>query len=206
MEILEAKTQKLTIKSGQDKQYLLPVYESCSGKIEINLMLEDDARCELYVLGIFNKGNSDILIKTVNKGKGSSVKTVAGLVIFQDAQVNVEGLVKVEKGAIGSDSQLNIQSMILSESARISFVPSMEIEENDVTASHGAAIKNIEQEQVFYMRSRGVPLDLVNELLIKGFLKEISDKIPHEIQSEFDMIIEEQLDINSCLLNCEYCK
>ena len=79
------------------------------------------------------------------------------------------GRIHIHADSDDSHSDLNTASLLLSETARINAKPELEIYSEDVTASHGATIGQLDAEALFYLRSRGIPTDEANALLKYGF-------------------------------------
>lgn len=79
------------------------------------------------------------------------------------------GRIHIHRGADDSHSDLNTANLLLSESARINAKPELEIYAEEVTASHGATIGQLEDQALFYLRSRGIPADQASALLKQGF-------------------------------------
>ncbi|TVQ30571.1 MAG: Fe-S cluster assembly protein SufD [Wenzhouxiangella sp.] len=79
------------------------------------------------------------------------------------------GRIHIARGADDSHSDLNTANLLLSESARINAKPELEIYAEEVTASHGATIGQLDDTALFYMRSRGIPASEAAALLKQGF-------------------------------------
>jgi Fe-S cluster assembly protein SufD len=79
------------------------------------------------------------------------------------------GRIHIHPDSDDSHSDLNTASLLLSETARINAKPELEIHSEDVTASHGATIGQLDADALFYLRSRGLPTDQANALLKYGF-------------------------------------
>ncbi|TVS12698.1 MAG: SufD family Fe-S cluster assembly protein [Wenzhouxiangella sp.] len=79
------------------------------------------------------------------------------------------GRIHIQRGADDSHSDLNTANLLLSESARINIKPELEIYAEEVTASHGATIGQLEDSALFYLRTRGLPVDQAMALLKYGF-------------------------------------
>ena len=86
----------------------------------------------------------------------------------------------VERGAKGSAAHQSNRNLLLSDEASLDTKPHLEIDDDDVTASHGAAIGALDPEQLFYLRSRGIPENVANDLLTIGFIGALIDRMPHE--------------------------
>lgn len=79
------------------------------------------------------------------------------------------GRIHIQRGADDSHSDLNTANLLLSENARINTKPELEIYAEEVTASHGATIGQLEDSALFYLRTRGLPVDQAMALLKYGF-------------------------------------
>ncbi len=97
------------------------------------------------------------------------------------------GKVFVAVGASGTDGYQSNKNLLLSNDARIDTKPQLEIFNDDVKCSHGATVGQLEEEELFYLLSRGLNESLAKNLLTYGFAEEIVNKI--EIES-----IKKQLD------------
>ena len=90
------------------------------------------------------------------------------------------GTVYVQPGAIKTDSHQEDKNLVLSPDAEVDSKPSLYIWADDVKCGHGATAGNIDQDTVFYMRSRGIDLETASRLLIYGFASEIIDTVEDE--------------------------
>lgn len=97
------------------------------------------------------------------------------------------GKVFVAVGASGTDGYQSNKNLLLSNDARVDTKPQLEIFNDDVKCSHGATVGQLEEEELFYLLSRGINELLAKNLLTYGFAEEIVNKI--EIES-----IKKQLD------------
>ena len=71
------------------------------------------------------------------------------------------------------------QSLLLSPDAEIDTKPELEIFADDVKCSHGATVGELDAEQLFYLRSRGIPDPAAREILVRAFLAEALDAVVH---------------------------
>ncbi len=99
--------------------------------------------------------------------------------IVEDAAVSdFQGLVHVKAEAQKTDSNQYSHNLLLSDQARALVRPQLEIFADDVKCSHGATIGQMDDEQVFYLQSRGFSIQEAKSMLLTGFMDEIIDKIP----------------------------
>lgn len=87
------------------------------------------------------------------------------------------GKVFVHKNASGTDAEQSNKNLLLSNDARVDTKPQLEIFNDDVKCSHGATVGQLEDEELFYLLSRGLNEDLARNLLTYGFAEEIINKI-----------------------------
>jgi Fe-S cluster assembly protein SufD len=88
------------------------------------------------------------------------------------------GLIRVEKGAKGTNAFQTNRNLVLSEGAQADSVPNLEIEDNDVRCSHASAVGPIDESQLFYLESRGVPTSSAELLIALGFLDDVLVRFP----------------------------
>jgi len=105
-------------------------------------------------------------------------------VVTDEANAVFRGLIRIEKGAQQTDSYLSGHTLILSETANSNSIPSLQIEANDVKASHGATVGQIDEEQLFYLMSRGLSREDAEHIIVDGFFEPILDKISNKIFQE----------------------
>jgi len=98
----------------------------------------------------------------------------------QQSTVNCIGNILIDSGAQKCNTYLDMQGFILGNLARSSMVPSLQIEANDVKAGHAATITQMNEEQLFYMQSRGLSKQQSTKLFLDGlflsFTKDMNDK------------------------------
>ena len=90
-----------------------------------------------------------------------------------------KGLIEIKQHARGTDSFLGEFGMLLSKKARSVTIPSLEIDQPDVRrAAHSSSVGPIDESQVFYLMSRGVPEDVARKFVVLGFLEPVVARIP----------------------------
>jgi len=86
------------------------------------------------------------------------------------------GMIKVDPGAQRTDAFQESRNLLLSKRAHADAIPGLEILANDVRCTHAAAIAQIDREQLFYLRSHGLPAADANRLVIEGFLQALVER------------------------------
>jgi Fe-S cluster assembly protein SufD len=87
------------------------------------------------------------------------------------SRADVRGLIRIRKDALHADSFLAQHALVLDADARAVALPYLEIEHNDVKAGHAATVSRLDAEQLFYLRSRGIPEPDARALLAQAFLR-----------------------------------
>jgi Fe-S cluster assembly protein SufD len=106
------------------------------------------------------------------------------------------GKVFVRENASGTDAQQSNKNLLLSNDARVDTKPQLEIFNDDVKCSHGATVGQLEEEELFYLLSRGIEPKLAKNLLTYGFAEQIIDKIGIEsIKKDLDEVVLNRLDV-----------
>jgi len=90
------------------------------------------------------------------------------------------GLIVVDPDAQKTDAYQSNRNLMLSDDAESNSLPGLEIQANDVRCTHGATSSRIDPEQEFYLKSRGIPHEAANELLIFGFFEEVLNRLESE--------------------------
>jgi Fe-S cluster assembly protein SufD len=106
---------------------------------------------------------SDLLFKGAVQDRARSVYT---------------GLIKIRHDAGGSSAFQTNRTLTLSDGAWAESVPNLEIETNDVKCSHASTVGPIDDEQRFYLESRGIPPEIAERLVVLGFFDEVIGRLP----------------------------
>jgi Fe-S cluster assembly protein SufD len=90
------------------------------------------------------------------------------------------GLIRIARGAHGADAFQTNHNLVLSEGAHADSVPNLDIDENDVRCSHASTVGPIDDEQLYYLESRGVEPAVAERLIVLGFFSELAERAPLE--------------------------
>lgn len=100
--------------------------------------------------------------------------------LFDQARSIFAGLIRVSPGAHFTDAYQKVRNLLLSDEAEANSAPGLEIEADNVRCTHGATSGQIEEEELFYLLSRGIPHAAAQRLIVHGFLNEVLDRLPDE--------------------------
>ena len=126
-------------------------------------------------------GSKDSLLEGLTKVKHSKKNTFsdqkARIILNEKSKASFQGKVRVDKGSDGTLANMSSKSLLLSNKARVNSKPELEILADDVRCSHGVTIGNLSLEQMFYLRSRGIPEVEARKLLVSSFGNIIIDDL-----------------------------
>lgn len=168
---------------GQDELltiFLLPKFPK-SNKV-LNIYLKGDGS-RVEVLGaLVGRSNetSRIEINIIHQGLNTAGYVHTRSVLFGESRAYFSGFIKIEKGANKTSSLLETRALILGEGAHCESVPSLEIEADDVKASHAATMGKLDESQIFYLQSRGIDLHTATRMLIEGFFEPVLKRVRDE--------------------------
>ncbi|MFO7275378.1 MAG: SufD family Fe-S cluster assembly protein [Bacillota bacterium] len=123
----------------------------------------------------------DLTTNTIHAAPSTLGDMTARGILTGASRLVYQGLIRIERGAHKSEDYLNSNTLLLSPDAKVlDDIPSLEIEADDVKASHGATVGQIDQEQMFYLRSRGLNETMAKRLLVSGFFEPLLGRIPND--------------------------
>ena len=127
-----------------------------------------------------SRTSSDLLYKGAMKGRSNAINT---------------GTVIIEQGAHRCDAYQTNRNILLSETARAHSVPNLEILTNDPTrCGHAASVGPVDEDQLFYLMSRGISREEAERLVVFGFFREVLDRVElEEIRTGLERAIEAEL-------------
>lgn len=104
------------------------------------------------------------------------------------------GMIKVDPGAQKTDAFQEARNLLLGSKAHADAIPGLEILADDVACTHAAAIAKIDPEQIFYLRSHGLPQNLAERVVVEGFLGAIVERYPEgQLRDAIAGLIDERL-------------
>jgi len=104
------------------------------------------------------------------------------------------GNLVVPPGAPGTDAYQTNRNLVLNEGARADTIPFLEIETAEVKCSHAGAVGRVDDEHLFYLRSRGVPEETAKRLIVLGFLQEVLEHVRlDEVRQELEQAVARKL-------------
>ncbi|HEY0444536.1 MAG TPA: SufD family Fe-S cluster assembly protein, partial [Candidatus Limnocylindrales bacterium] len=121
----------------------------------------------------------DLTSYTRHLGRDTTGNLLSKGVLLDRARTYMKGLIEIERSAVGTDSFLGEFGMNLSKGARAVAIPSLEIDQPDCRrAAHSSSVGPIDESQLFYLESRGIPADEARKFIVLGFLEPVVARVP----------------------------
>ena len=95
------------------------------------------------------------------------------------ARCTFGGLIRVEPHAHFTDAYQKVRNLLLSDDAEANSMPGLEILADNVRCTHGATSGQIDEDELFYLRTRGIPVPVAQRLIVSGFLDEVIQRLDH---------------------------
>lgn len=220
--VLLAQDQNITLNLGKDSEALLCVRHQKKNDYERKAVLKENAKLVTVDL-FFDTSNEEkkINLLAVLDGEHSEIRKYQALLSrrlnvnceiehnsknttslikakgLAYGKINYIGKVKVNKSATGTKAEQKAEIILLNPEAECQVLPILEVENDDVDCSHGAAIGEIDQEQIFYLTSRGLKELEARKLILSGFMTPIIEEMAEnswkeEAKNKIDELIEDE--------------
>ena len=170
----QTKQSRLTFDKHGD--YTVFFY-NLSGEFDFNIK---SSGVNLDIFGLFVGKKSDNFELKTNQyhiAPGSTSNLLIKGVFDDNSKFIYQGLIKIEKSGQKSHAYQKNKNLILSPGVYVDSRPFLEILANDVFCTHGSTTGKINEESLFYLKSRGLNQSKAEKLYVSGFIQEITDKI-----------------------------
>jgi Fe-S cluster assembly protein SufD len=177
--------EQIFLEENEKKEVVLSWFGESDQEEQYEVILAGDYS-EADVYGVFYGHDSARYlsnVRIVHKGRNTRANVFACGVVVDRSHIDFSGMLRVEKGATGTRTFFRASLMILSKQAGAKTFPGLEIEENDILqGGHAATVGKVNEEQMFYLMSRGLSEKESKQLVIMGFFEPVLNKILSESQ------------------------
>ena len=170
------------LEAGEKRSAAFLVPRGVSGSFEVVYELAGEG-AELDLTGVYaccGEQKVDFRITVRHLCAGCVSHQLFKGLAEDEARVKFEGLVYVASGAEKTEALQENHSLLLSENAFVQSSPQLEIYADDVVGSHGATVGSLDENEQFYMRSRGISLEEARRLQILSFLSPVLEGLPEK--------------------------
>lgn len=143
----------------------------------VNLLGENSSSTiDILILGSQN-AVIEGLTRVEHSKKNTKSDQKARIVLGENSKASFQGKIRVNQNSDGTLANMSSKSLLLSDKARVNSKPELEILADDVRCSHGVTVGNLSEEQLFYLRSRGISEVEAKKILVNSFGNIILDKL-----------------------------
>jgi Fe-S cluster assembly protein SufB len=158
-------------------------------------LMEPGAHGEVLSVAFAGKGQvQDAGGKIVHGAPNTSSQIISKSISMHGGRATYRGLLKVYEGATGAKSNVVCDALLMDEQSRTDTYPSIEIDEKDVTIGHEASVSKVNEDQLFYLMSRGIGEDQANAMIVSGFIEPIAKELPAEYSIELYRLVQLQME------------
>lgn len=179
-------TRNIEVQSGQRKDLVFLMYPGVNCDVKLDVILAGEG-AEANIYGAYVCGGDERVKFAVDMhhnlphcNSRQLFKGIAG----GASRVDFYGKIIVAQDAQKTEAYQENHNILLSDDARVDTKPQLEIYADDVKCSHGATIGRLNEEEQFYMRSRGISLEDAKVLQMISFIAPVLENIPDDAQRE----------------------
>lgn len=150
-------------------------------RLELDIHLQGPhSAAHLHALSLPAAGGFDLPVTVHHQAPHAVSRLQLRAIGLAGTRSSINGRIKVYEGAIKTDSEQHMASLLLSPKAEINAKPDLEIYNDDVKCAHGASFGQLDEDALFYLRARGLNDATARALLTQGFAEQVLREIPDE--------------------------
>lgn len=151
----------------------------------------DESVGEFYSVAFTNRRmQADTGTKMIHIGRRTRSTIVSKGISAGESRNTYRGLVRIEAGAAGARNHSNCDSLLIGDRCSANTFPAVESEAPDAIIEHEATTSRISEDQIFYLRSRGLGPEEARSLIVNGFCREVFKQLPMEFAVEAVKLLE----------------
>jgi FeS assembly protein SufD len=141
---------------------------------------------------VFGIGNQsfDVTSNLVHRGPHTRGRVLVKSVLKDTSKSLFKGMIKIGKEGKGTESYLAGHAILLDRGAKSDAIPGLEIETNEVKATHSASVAQMDENQIYYLMTRGLSREGAKREIVSGFLEPLSRKMGPTIRAWINYLIE----------------
>jgi Fe-S cluster assembly protein SufB len=158
-------------------------------------LMEEGARGEVLSIAFATDGqHQDAGAKVVHAAPNTSSSIVSKSISKGTGRSSYRGLVDIHEGARNARSNVECDALLLDDTAKTDTYPYIQINEKTAHVGHEASVSKLNDEQIFYLQSRGLAEDEAAALIVRGFLEPVAKELPLEYAVELNRLIELEME------------
>ena len=150
-----------------------------------------------------NEQSFDIQTNVNHESPSTEGRVVEKSILRNKAKSLFKGMIRIKENASKSNSFLSGRSILLDKDAKSDAIPGLEIFTNDVKATHSASVAQIDEEQIFYLKSRCLSHEEAERTIVEGFLEPLSRKMSFQVRAWIAYLIESKWENRELTINTD---
>ena len=150
-----------------------------------------------------NEQSFDIQTNVNHESPATEGRVVEKSILRNKSKSLFKGMIRIKENAAKSNSFLSGRSILLDKDAKSDAIPGLEIFTNDVKATHSASVAQIDEEQIFYLKSRCLSHEEAERTIVEGFLEPLSRKMSFQVRAWIAYLIESKWDNKELTINTD---
>jgi len=150
-----------------------------------------------------NEQSFDIQTNVNHESPSTEGRVVEKSILRNKSKSLFKGMIRIKENAAKSNSFLSGRSILLDKDAKSDAIPGLEIFTNDVKATHSASVAQIDEEQIFYLKSRCLSHEEAERTIVEGFLEPLSRKMSFQVRAWIAYLIESKWDNRELTINTD---
>ena len=150
-----------------------------------------------------NDQSFDIQTNVNHESPSTEGRVVEKSILRNKSKSLFKGMIRIKENASKSNSFLSGRSILLDKDAKSDAIPGLEIFTNDVKATHSASVAQIDEEQIFYLKSRCLSHEEAERTIVEGFLEPLSRKMSFQVRAWIAYLIESKWDNRELTINTD---
>ncbi|WP_316505875.1 Fe-S cluster assembly protein SufD [Nitrosopumilus sp.] len=150
-----------------------------------------------------NEQSFDIQTNVNHESPSTEGRVVEKSILRNKSKSLFKGMIRIKENASKSNSFLSGRSILLDKDAKSDAIPGLEIFTNDVKATHSASVAQIDEEQIFYLKSRCLSHEEAERTIVEGFLEPLSRKMSFQVRAWIAYLIESKWENRELTINTD---
>lgn len=145
----------------------------------------------------------DIQTNVNHESPSTDARVVEKSILRNKSKSLFKGMIRIKEHAAKSNSFLSGRSILLDKDAKSDAIPGLEIFTNDVKATHSASVAQIDEEQIFYLKTRCLTHEEAERTIVEGFLEPLSRKMSFQVRAWIAYLIESKWENRELTINTD---
>lgn len=189
--VLNLVTKRAKIENNAKMEWIDGNVGSCITMKYPAIILNGDNSTGICIsVAVAGKGKVlDAGAKMIHIGKNSYSKIISKSIAHSGGNATYRGLIDHKKGAIGAKSNIECDTILVDSISKSDTIPVNIVRNDSSTITHEATVSKVDEEQLFYLMSRGLTIEQATHIVIMGFIDEFTKELPMEYAVELNQLI-----------------